>query len=323
MPLDHIGRVGTKTFSALTFTHPALAMFSWPYISIRGQADGPTLCVTAAMHGSEYAGIEAALRLAHELDPGDIKGHVLVIPVLNQPAFWGRAAHVVPLDGKNPSQVYPGRRDGSVSDAMAACLLEEIFARCDALVDLHGGDIMERLTPFTIYQGANDPEAEAEGRALAASYGFPFAVRRSQDVLGRAVPGYMTAAAAARGIPGIVAEAGGEAQARREDIDAHAAGLRGVLAHLSIIEGETPQRPPRIVEFAFVFAPQDGLFAWNTDVGQDVRAGDKLGSLRDLWGRQLQDVRAHVAGQMLFFNTSRAARRGDLLFGLGTPVSGT
>ena len=104
MPLDHIGRVGTKTFSALTFTHPALATFAWPYISIRGQADGPTLCVTAAMHGSEYAGIEAALRLAHDLDPGEVKGHVLVIPVLNQPAFWERAAHVVPLDGKTPAK---------------------------------------------------------------------------------------------------------------------------------------------------------------------------------------------------------------------------
>jgi uncharacterized protein len=322
MSLDHIGRRGTKTFSALTFSHPALAMFSWPYISIRGREDGPTLCVTAGMHGSEYAGIEAALSVAHELDPGEVKGHVLIIPVLNQSAFWGHAAHVVPLDGKNPSQVYPGRRDGTVSDVMAACLFDEIFTRCDALVDLHGGDVMERLTPFTIYQGTDDPELEAKGRALAASYGFPVTVRRSKEVLSRPVPGYMTCAAAVCGIPGIVAEAGGEAQVRAEDIDAHITGLHGVFAHLGMIESAVPRCRPRIVEFAFVFAPQDGLFAWTTDIGQEIRVGDKLGNLRDLWGRQLQDLQAPVDGQMLFFNTSRAAKRGDLLFGLGAPSPG-
>jgi len=321
MALDHIGSAGTKTFGSFAFKHPALAMLSWPYISIRGRRDGPTLCISAAMHGSEYAGIEAALRIAHELQPDDVRGHVVVLPVLNQPAFWGHAAHVVPLDGKNPSQVYPGRRDGTVSEVMAAYLFDEVFSRCDALVDLHGGDVMERLTPFTIYQATDDPATEAKSRALAVSYGFPIAVRRGADVLRKPVPGYMTAAAAARGIPAIVAEAGGEAQARPVDIDAHVAGLRGVLAHLGLVAGSAPQTEPRTVEWTFVFAPQDGLFSWTTDIGQRIRSGQVLGSLRDLWGRRLEDLVSPVDGEMLFFNTSRAAKRGDLLFGLGAPLA--
>lgn len=322
MALREIGRPGEKTFGAFRFNHPALTAFSWPYISIRGREEGLTVCITAGMHGSEYPGIEAALQLGHGLDPVHIRGHVLIIPVLNLPAFWGHAAHVVPLDGKNPSQVYPGRRDGTISEVMAAYLFEEVFAHCDALVDLHGGDIMERLTPFTIYQASDDPEVERRAYTMAVNYGFPVVVRRSKEVLRRPVVGYMTGAATLRGIPAIVAEAGGEGTVRPEDVEAHMRGLGSVLAHLGITSGAATRGEPRVVEFAFVVAPQDGIFIWNTDIGEKVRSGQVLGAIRDAWGRSVQDLAAPTDGEMLFFSTSLAARKGDLLFGLGAPVTG-
>jgi uncharacterized protein len=320
--VDDIGRPGAKVYGQLTFDHPALVGLSWPYISIRGAGGGPTVCVTAGMHGSEYAGIAAAQRLAGELDPAAVRGHVLVLPVVNQPAFWERAAAVVPLDGKNPSQVFPGRRDGTVTEVMAAYLFDDVLSRCDALVDLHGGDIMERLIPFTIYQQTADPALDAKAHALAASYGFPIAVRRSKDVLRRAVPGYLQAAAAVRGIPAIVAEAGGEDQAKPADVSAHLDGLRGVLAHLGITAGAAP-RPGalRLVEFVLVLARQEGLFSRLADVGDHVRAGQPIGRLADVWGRHLEDVLAPVAAEVLFLSTSMAAKNGSLLFGLGRPVS--
>ena len=322
MPLHALGQFGTRTLGTLHYDHPALAMLSWPYISIRGRREGPTVCVTAGMHGSEYPGIEAALQLGQELDPADVTGHVLIIPVVNVPAFCGHAAHVVPLDGKNPSQVYPGRRDGTVSEVMAAYLFDEVFVHCDALIDLHGGDIMERLTPFTIYQAGNDPALEERAFALAASYGFPVAVKRTREVLSRPVVGYLAGAATLRGIPAIVAEAGGEGTLRAEDVAAHAKGLRAALAHLGITAGAPLNVKPRRVEFAFVFAPQDGIFTWNIDVEEKVRHDQVLGALRDSWGRRVADLKSPVDGEMLFFSTSLAARKGDLLFGLGAPIEG-
>lgn len=321
MALDTYGRRRAKVYDQLTFEHPALAGLSWPYISVRGAADGPTLCVTAGMHGSEYAGIAAAHRLAAELDPARLRGHVFILPVVNQPAFWQRVAAVVPLDGRNPSQVFPGRRDGTATEAMAACLFEEVFSHCDALVDLHGGDIMERLVPFTIYQQTDDPDLDARSEALAASYGLPIAVRRVKAVLRRPVPGYLQAAAALRGIPAIVAEAGGEDQVKAEDVTAHLNGLRGVLAHLGMIEGKAPRPAFRRVEFVLVLASQDGAFSATADIGHRVRAAQIIGRLSDLWGRDLEEVRAPVDSEVLFLSTSMAAKQGALLFGLGKPVS--
>lgn len=321
MTIDEIGRRGTKVYGELTFNHAALAGLSWPYISIHGARGGPTVCITAGMHGSEYAGITAVQRVAEELQPQALRGHAFILPLVNQPAFWARAAAVVPLDGKNPSQVFPGRRDGTITEVMAAYLFDEIFSHCAALVDLHGGDIMERLVPFTIFQETGNADLDARSQALAASYGLPIAVRRSKEVLKRQVPGYLQAAAAARGIPSIVAEAGGEDQVKPEDVAAHVSGVRGVLAHLGMIAGEAPRPALRLVEFVLVTAGQDGLFHRTADIGERVRAGQVIGGLSDLWGRPLEDVRAPVDAEVLFLSTSMAAKKGALLFGLGRPVS--
>jgi len=316
------GQPGVKTYGTLAFAHPVLTAFSWPYVSIRGDRAGPTVCVTAGMHGSEYAGIEAALRLANELEPGRLAGHVIVLPIINQLAFWDRVAGVVPADGKNLSRVFPGRRDGTATEVMAAYLFDEVFARCDALIDLHGGDVMERLMPFTIYQETDDPVLDAKSRALAASYGLPLAVRRSKEVLRRPVPGYMQAAAGMRGIPAIVAEAGGEDQAKPSDVDVHLRGLRNSLTHLGVISGGSVSPAPlRLVEFTLVSASREGLFSSSVDLGDQVRSGQLIGQLRDLWGRHLEDVIAPVDATVLFFSTSMAAKQGQLLFGLGAPVS--
>jgi predicted deacylase len=321
--LDGIGKAGAKTYGAFEFAHPLLAGRSWPYISIRGAEDGPTLSVTGGSHGSEYAGIAAAMRFAEELDPRRIRGHVLVMPVVNQPAFWERVGEVCPVDGKNPSQVYPGRMDGTFTEVLAAYLFGEVFSHCDALVDLHGGDLMGRLTPFTIYQPADDPALTAKSRALAASYGFPVSVLRKRDVLKRPVPGYVHSAGALRGIPGITAECGGEDQAKPEDVAAHVEGLRRVCIHLGIASGTLPPNDPRLVEFALVLASRDGVFTRTADIQARVRAGDVMGALRDLWGRHVEDVVATVDGEVLFLNTSLAARKGRILFGLGAPVAAT
>src|SRR5947209_4036305 len=72
-----------------------------PVIAINGAHDGPRVAVTAGVHGAEYVGIEAARRLGTELDPAEVRGSVLVVPIVNTTSFHRRAIYTSGLDDNN------------------------------------------------------------------------------------------------------------------------------------------------------------------------------------------------------------------------------
>ena len=116
-----------------------------PLTVVHGVGDGPGVLITGGVHGGEYPGIEAAMRLARELDPRELRGTVVVVHPVNLPAFHARVQYLVPQDGKNLNRQFPGNALGTVSERMAHVLMSEIVHRVDAWVDLHGGDIHEAL----------------------------------------------------------------------------------------------------------------------------------------------------------------------------------
>src|SRR5205823_6937392 len=90
-------RSGYFTFAA----DPGLAKYSWPFFSITGRRDGPLFLITAGIHAAEYTGIDAAIRLGNLLDPAQVRGHVVIIPLLNRPGFYERSIYVNPEDNDN------------------------------------------------------------------------------------------------------------------------------------------------------------------------------------------------------------------------------
>ena len=108
------------------------------------------------MHGSEYVSIDAGIRLAAGLDPADMRGQVLCLPLLNPPAFWQRTPYVCPVDNLNPNRVFPGKPLGTFTERLAWHLTERAIRHADAYFDLHGGDIPEALVPFTILEQSGD-----------------------------------------------------------------------------------------------------------------------------------------------------------------------
>jgi uncharacterized protein len=211
-----------------------------PVISVAGAKPGPVLFVNAGVHGGEYPAIEAVIRFSKTLDPKKISGTVILMPVMNLPAFRTRTPFVCPVDNVNPNRVFPGDPSGSYSEQMTHALIHEFVVHADAYIDLHGGDIPEALVPFVICRAGSD-EIAKKSKAIAMAFGLPYVLAISKPVQ-PAKGSSSYAAAAEKGVPSILAEAGGVGQMQEEAVATLVGGVVNVMRHLEMIgnAGDTP-----------------------------------------------------------------------------------
>jgi predicted deacylase len=288
-----------------------------PYARITGRAgEGPHLTVVAGVHGCEYTGMAAVMRLIDRLDPDTLRGTVTAVPILNQPAFWSRSAFVVPADGKNLNRCFPGDPAGSLTEALAHAVFTQLIAPSDYLLDLHAGDLPEALEPFALYE---ESDVEDRSRRLALAYGLGHVVRQSRA--SRTVGGSTSSAAADAGIPAIIAEVGANGICDEASVQRHLDGVLAVCADLGMLPagGERPVTGP--VEhdgWIWLRSPVRGFWQPAVAPGQDVAEGELLGVLLDPLGRELERVLAPAAGCPLFLTTSPAVVSDGLLMGLAT-----
>ena len=146
---------------------------------IEGKEPGKTLVVTAGVHGCEYIGMEALRQLGQELEPENMSGRLILIPVVNEAGFYAGARQVNPSDGKNLNREFPGKEDGTVTQRIAKVLEQEIYPMADFLMDLHGGDVNEKATPFVYFPYETEEGVRDQARGGAASLSLPYRVRSS------------------------------------------------------------------------------------------------------------------------------------------------
>jgi predicted deacylase len=286
-----------------------------PVIVLRGAQPGPTLVITAGVHGAEYAGIEAAIRAATSLDPAALRGTVIVVPVANPPAFAARSIGVCPLDGKNLNRVFPGQPEGTASERIAHTLVTQVIRRADAYVDLHGGDLHEALEPYVLYPRRAAREVVARSRAMAEAFGLTYLVAAG-------LPGAAVEAASSAGVPAIQPEAGGQGILDERMVGLHLRGIHRVLSHLEMSESVTEaiSAPVPVSEFLWVRSSSAGLFYPLVSAGQRVAAGQVAGEIRDWFGERIASLPTPAAGVVLCVTTTPATNPGDPLFAIGVPA---
>jgi uncharacterized protein len=303
----------------LRFDAPALRDYEWPCVRARGAGDGPHLVVIAGIHGCEYSSIRGAVELMRGLDPAHLRGTVTAVPIVNVASFRERTPFVSPGDGKNLNRCFPGDPAGTYSDQLAHHVFHELIEPADALIDLHGGDMVEALEPFALYDGS---PVEETARAMAIAFGLPYLVRteRADAPIG----GTTSAAAADAGVPGITAEVGGCGLLEADAVAAHVWGCRNVMRQLGMLDGaaEPAPRPQHMVDrFIWLRCRRAGWWQPAVRVGDQVPAGGRLGAVLDPFGDELEAIEAPEEGVPLFITSSPAVADDGLLLGLGAGIT--
>lgn len=275
-----------------------------PAFELRGEQEGPRVAVIGGVHGCEYSSIAAVTRLMRDLRPD--AGSVVGVPVVSYDSFVERSPFVVPADGKNLNRAFPGDPGGSYTDRLAHDIFTQLIEPADAVLDLHGGDLVEALEPFAIYN-------HERARDLALAFGLPFVVDSTGELSGMS-----SGAAAAAGIPAVIAEAGGIGQLEEPAVQLLTDGARNALTYLGVLGG-TPEPPSSrtVTRFDWHYSEPAGFWVSSVTAGQEVTRGEALGEVRDLYGDVQQTVRANSDGVVLFLTTSAAVKADGLLLGLG------
>ncbi len=285
-----------------------------PFIQIRGGRNGPTLCVVAGVHGSEYSGIEAAIRLSKTTVPENLKGTLRIVPICNLPAFLGRSEAICPVDGKNLNRVFPGSPQGTYSDALADLVFSEVVKGSDCVLNIHGGDIFEALVPYVGLGESGDADLNRRCREIGRAYDLPFLV----TFAGTTSPSYgldLNSAAQAAGIPAILAEAGGEGVLEEKFVRVHLKGLTNVMKLLGMIEGKIEQsNRTRELVSDFWRVTEEGVFYPHVKLGDYVEAGQDIGVLTDWFGHPVQTLNAPQSAYILAIVTTPAAQKNAVVY---------
>lgn len=279
---------------------------------LRGTRPGKCVLLTAGIHGCEYCSIQAAIELAAQWGPEEIRGSLAIVPIANPSGFAERLPAVVAEDGKNLNRVFPGRADGSPAERLAH-ILSALQDQADFYIDMHGGDLHESMHPFVYIPGVAAEAVTEAARAAARTLAV------EERVLSSATTGAYNAAAL-RGVPSLLIERGGNGRWSREEVEAYKRDIRSLLRHLGLLEAgdETPPASQReIRDPLYLEAERHGCWYPVVTAGAHVRAGDLLGELRDAFGSPIRQYHAERNGRVLYFTVSLAVKAGTPLVAYG------
>lgn len=304
--------------SEITFDYPALAGWRWPTVDIVGQRPGPRLAIIAGIHVNETSSIEAVIRLQRALDPAKLKGRVSIIPIVNLPAVPLRSQYVCPLDDKNINFSFPGRPDGTFSEAIAYALLNDWARDALCFADLHGGDLCEEVSHFMVVQRTGD--AEFDRRNLEIAQCFDAQIIASIDPSHMDHPARSVTGRAKRGQYAAFAEAGRIGLIEEAHVAYHFEGLLRLLHNLGMTDSAPAKQREAVIitRYHWVPGPVDGFYRYHVEPGQKVAKGTLMATVENTYGETIAQVTAPEDGHILWRITHALSSKDSFVIGLGT-----
>ncbi|WP_161597175.1 succinylglutamate desuccinylase/aspartoacylase family protein [Dyadobacter flavalbus] len=293
---------------------------SLPVKIIRGKMDGPVFSIVAGIHGYEYPPIMATQQIMAEIDPDKLKGTLLIVPVANTAAFFGRTVFYNPADGKNLNRVFPGKPEGTVSERLAHLITTQIIVRSTVFLDVHAGDAGEDLTDFVCYyDNQNTPEQTALASRLAERAGFPLLVVYPFNLSKTEPAEYAFKHATQQGITALSMEAGKLGGVQHKSVQRIKTGIYNILRELGMYPSADKPAPRPVIlnRQHYIKSPEKGIFYSDLKSGDTVSKGQKIGMITDVFGKIIADVNAEQAGIILYKIGTPPVNKGETVLCIG------
>lgn len=302
-----------------------LGFYPTPIICLLN-GSGPTVMLTGGVHGDEFEGPAALMRIINQVSVDDIQGRLIVIPAANSQAV-AKSSRISSLDHINMNRAFPGDRDGALTAMLADYIERHLMPQCDAVIDLHSGGKGSVFVPCVLAELEPGSETRLKNLQLARKFGAPWLWVSGTQNDDRSV----NAAATRQNVPMIAVELGGGGGCDPAMTDFAGQGIRRCLDHLGLLadDGIEPgAQQPAIVELVAyrqpVIAPASGLFDRAFSCGDRVSAGQHAGWLHhpNEPGRPSSALRFRDDGIVLAHSNKGMVERAEVLALIAQPISG-
>lgn len=274
-------------------------------IAVFKNGDGPCALLTGANHGDEYEGPIALQELSATLDLNEIKGRIIILPMMNFPAF-AAGTRCSPADGLNMNRSFPGKPDGTVTEKICHYITSQLVPMADLVLDFHSGGKTLDFLPFAAVHVLEAKKQEEACLAALQAFNAPYSCRMLEiDNVGM-----FDTEVEAQGKVFVTTELGGAGTSSAQSVAIAKKGARNLLRHAGILSGDLELGPTVQLdmpdETCFVFAQHSGLIEYIADLGSHVKTGETIAHIWSTERTGQPPIKCH-------------ARRDGLLIGRHVP----
>ncbi|WP_295803130.1 succinylglutamate desuccinylase/aspartoacylase family protein [uncultured Microbulbifer sp.] len=279
---------------------------STPVLVVNGAEPGPTLCITAAIHGDELNGIETVRRVMYNLDPNTLKGAVIGVPIVNLQGFHRGSRYLT--DRRDLNRHFPGNPRGSSASRIANSFFNKVIKHCSAIVDLHTGSFYRTNLP-QLRGDLRDP------KVVKLTKGFGSTVVLHSN----GAKGTLRRSAVEAGIPTVTLEAGAPMVLDELSVSHSVKGIRTLLNQLDMVSKFRLWGDPEPVYYNSTWqrATNGGIIFSNVHLGQVVSKGDLLGTVTNPITNVRKEIRSQYDGRVLGMAMNQVVQPGFAAYHIG------
>jgi predicted deacylase len=281
-----------------------------PLVVAHGVLPGPVLCMTAAVHGDELNGIEVVRRVLNDIDPQQLTGTVIGMPIVNLMGF-SRSSRYLP-DRRDLNRYFPGTLYGSAASRIAYRLFKQVVVHCDALVDFHTGS----------FDRANLPQVRGD-LTIPSVLEFTRGFGATPVLHSPGSRGMLRLAATDHGIPAVTFEVGAPLRLEPEQIEFAVQAIVTLGHKMGMTRSFRMWSEPQATfyESKWVRVDSGGMLFSSVALGDRIREGQHLGKVVDPIRNQETPILSPFRGRVIGMALNQVVLPGFAAYHVGIETS--